>query len=753
MERLSIWLKYFIAERLHTNPLWKGLKIIYSDASVPGEGEHKVLDYIRGQRNCEGYDPNLSHCIYGADADLIMLGLSTHEPRFYIIREVFVPPNKRKWAFWGGIGHDLEEWESFKNISSTEKKPLSNPILFQYIKIHNLRDYLALELEINDGVHTDIDNKIDDFIFLCFFVGNDFLPHLPSFRIRNGAIDLILSVYKHFLPKMRGYLTKDWKLNMENIGYLLKQIAQIEEELGHDTQPTNVNSRYEQRSGYNNKNEDNVQQELPKIESEIKATKNKVDFANGNWRMSYYQSKFHIEKDDLADFLAKISKAYLEGINWVYNYYYTGCPSWEWFYPFHYAPLAIDLLGHIQLAYNFNKGRPYRPVEQLMSVLPKQSSHALPAWLRPLLSNPHSDIIDFYPIKFALDSNGFKFAWMGVNLLPFVKEERLLSAINSKEEEFSESDKRRNQIGYEQLLFNVEHIPNLFDIVEDCAKDDFVYNLQNKEGHRLEGIIKSYEKPFLLDADIGRPRKELRLDDIANNKVLCLKVDLPHCDYHKCHYLEGAKEFPKEIEMSDLMQGDRRTFLGEMSLRVLERKLGIQRDPTLTYQSSYNSGMFSSGYYNDTSVRGGYNNNPNSGVPVKRPPEAPAYQLGTQSYNEIKRVKTGNDSYDYNRQYQRYPGQIPNSYGYMPAYPSGPRYPPPNGYSPINRYPASNQSYPPNSIPMQDPNTIVQLRPPPITQFSNFDSQNVRKRDKKAEDIEKERPKSQNRFSWLQDDK
>lgn len=99
MERMSISLKFYIAERLQSNPLWKGLKIIYSDASIPGEGEHKVLSFIRGQRGTKGYDPNLSHCIYGADADLIMLGLSTHEANFYIIREVFVPPNKRKCPF------------------------------------------------------------------------------------------------------------------------------------------------------------------------------------------------------------------------------------------------------------------------------------------------------------------------------------------------------------------------------------------------------------------------------------------------------------------------------------------------------------------------------------------------------------------------------------------------------------------------------------------------------------------------------
>lgn len=61
MERLSTCLKFYVAERLHTNSLWKGLKIIYSDATVPGEGEHKILDYIRSQRNTQDYDPNQAH--------------------------------------------------------------------------------------------------------------------------------------------------------------------------------------------------------------------------------------------------------------------------------------------------------------------------------------------------------------------------------------------------------------------------------------------------------------------------------------------------------------------------------------------------------------------------------------------------------------------------------------------------------------------------------------------------------------------
>src|SRR5579872_643646 len=119
------------------------------------------------------------------------------------------------------------------------------------------------------------------------------------------------------------------------------------------------------------------------------------------------------------------------------QYYYRGCPSWSWFYPFHYAPMASDLMHLEKYKFKFELSKPFSPFGQLMGVLPARSAHCLPKVCRSLMSAPDSPIIDFYPEDFALDMNGKKFAWQAVALLPWIDESRLLSAITTIEKDFN----------------------------------------------------------------------------------------------------------------------------------------------------------------------------------------------------------------------------------------------------------------------------------------------------------------------------
>ena len=178
MQRLSVALKHYILERSNTDPIWEGVSVIFSDASVPGEGEHKILDFIRSQRAQPSFNPNTSHCIYGADADLIMLGLATHEALFYILRESEQSPKDRKCFKCGQQGHITSECGAGYTEDKTRMARVAE---FQFVKISVVREYLYLEFkDLQLPFKFDFERLVDDFVFLCFFVGNDFLPHLPS---------------------------------------------------------------------------------------------------------------------------------------------------------------------------------------------------------------------------------------------------------------------------------------------------------------------------------------------------------------------------------------------------------------------------------------------------------------------------------------------------------------------------------------------------------------------------------------------
>ena len=98
MARLSEQLKYFINKKITEDANWRGIQVVLSGHEVPGEGEHKIMEYIRLAKAQPDYNPNVRHCLYGLDADLIMLGLLSHDPHFCLLREEvkFGPASRRK---------------------------------------------------------------------------------------------------------------------------------------------------------------------------------------------------------------------------------------------------------------------------------------------------------------------------------------------------------------------------------------------------------------------------------------------------------------------------------------------------------------------------------------------------------------------------------------------------------------------------------------------------------------------------------
>lgn len=152
-----------------------------------------------------------------------------------------------------------------------------------------------------------------------------------------------------------------------------------------------------------------------------------------SWKDRYYCDKFGVDDGMSSKFRREMAHHYVRGLCWVFHYYYKGVASWTWFYPYHYAPFASDLVNIDEFTIEFDKSSPFRPIEQLMGVLPARSAHALPPACRELMMDPSSPIIDFYPEDFKQDPNGKRFEWQWVALLPFIDETRLIAAVQSVE--------------------------------------------------------------------------------------------------------------------------------------------------------------------------------------------------------------------------------------------------------------------------------------------------------------------------------
>jgi len=187
MTRLHTALQYFITKKVSTDRLWQKVKVILSGHETPGEGEHKIMDFIRYEKSQPGYNANTRHCLYGLDADLIMLGLITHEPHFSLLREEV----------------------KFNSKNSQKRSTAPEDTVFHLLHLSLLREYLDLEFNsLKDKIpNYNLENIIDDWVLMGFLVGNDFIPHLPALHIHQECLPLLWKTYMEVMPLLDGKFT------------------------------------------------------------------------------------------------------------------------------------------------------------------------------------------------------------------------------------------------------------------------------------------------------------------------------------------------------------------------------------------------------------------------------------------------------------------------------------------------------------------------------------------------------------------
>jgi len=275
MDHLTKYIDWYVMKMMMTSVEWKKLKVIFSNEKVPGEGEQKVIKYIRT------LPLETSICIFGKDADFIMLSLLLSHRKIYIAR-------------------DFNE----------------------FVNMEVLKEYILNRMKYNHSLEEKRweKNRIQDFIFLCFLLGNDFLPAIPSMNILKGSIDHIFEIYQ---------------------------------EIGFHTGIIGMCS---------------FQNPLLKLFCEKYGS-----------RYFNYKTSLNPIKKDLTP-----AKDYIDGMVWNFYYYQSEIPDWSWFFQHRYPPFLCDIvevLSTYQLPLFF-KHRPMCPFMHLLVVLPEKDFHLLPKSLQ-----------------------------------------------------------------------------------------------------------------------------------------------------------------------------------------------------------------------------------------------------------------------------------------------------------------------------------------------------------------------------------
>jgi 5'-3' exonuclease len=368
---------------------WLNISNIYfMDSLVPGEGEHKLFDFLRTHKQ-RVQETNFNVFIVGNDADLIMLSLlvSTlflQDTPLYIVRE---------------------------DISSRNK----------YITLH-INVFKRCILSLAPTRLAEL--VICDFVILCFLVGNDFIPSIPLFNIFDGGLDLIL---RYYFTNSEGHITS--KTSREVIIINVRAMGTYFRHMLEYICPQAVQHYKTRDYGFCNTLLDDTLDTTNDLKIYLKA----------------YSAKHKIGKKLVKAYFREIEWIF------NYYAYGASTVDWSVYYPSQFAPTCLDLLEWVENVEESSgsylggiRNRiPIEPFFQLLCILPPHSSQLLPDPLDKVLLR---DMKTFHPVEIKMDYEGKLNEWEGIPMLPALNYAVLAELYQKHVNLCSSQDSERNKI-------------------------------------------------------------------------------------------------------------------------------------------------------------------------------------------------------------------------------------------------------------------------------------------------------------------
>lgn len=419
-------------ENLHQQLLnyCKGLHIgcIYSSYHTEGEGEHKILQQIK---NKDGIN-----VVYGLDADLIFLSLASGKSNIYLLRECMEMDKKYKVK-----DNPFDIKEDLNYVSMDNVKVCINMIINDSIKNDN-----------NDNMFVD-ENKIinnndytNDFIVVCYFLGNDFLPNIPSIDIKNGGMDLLIKIYINVHVNLGEYFYKDGMINNNFLMSFTNEMGKYEKYYFENKYVNYKERLMTQKCPSDNPydidmwNFDNVRT----VETDpIKLGDGYI----GDWKNRYYNYYYGVSyQKDKVNLIDNMCKSYIEGIHWITKYYFESCVSNVWQYEYYHSPFVTDICNYLRcnkdMEITFGDNIIITPINQLLAVISPSCKSLLPPGYQKCMG-PNSEILDLFPVHVKIDTLYKHVQHKCIPYVPNIDIERIIRATDNIKLNYLELDRNK----------------------------------------------------------------------------------------------------------------------------------------------------------------------------------------------------------------------------------------------------------------------------------------------------------------------